>query len=199
MCVVRDLTDVKLNLRVKHKRTHSTCTMPWSLTTSVDAFYTLYNLCSRDGAVVRGPPVPRRSESLSMSEDNSKRKHGDSDSVIELNWHYEYKWKCKDIVDAETAAIDALSDDMLKKRCKGNVTQTPKAARNTFKNKLKSVGKRLINTGEPDEKAILNEGWFRDDINRLQLDLQKVLEADVANIDKVEFCRFEAGKTPLLF
>ena len=126
--------------------------------------------------------------------DHGEKRKKDPADITELNFHYEYKWTCLDRVSKEEAEIDHLPLESLREKCKGNVTHTPKRAKHTFKRQLSTLRERLINTGEEHTQ----EEWFRDDINQPQLNVQQVLDAGVANVDKIfSFDRYGPGKTPL--
>ena len=73
--------------------------------------------------------------------------------------------------------------------------QTPKQCKKVYLQQLRVLLKRIHRTTNEAEGG----RFFRQDIDQLQLDVQQVLNAGVAQADRIQFCRHKPGQGQLLF
>ena len=82
----------------------------------------------------------------------------------------------------------------LKKLCIGSL-QTAKQCKKLYLHQLRVLLKRIHRATNEAEGG----RFFRQDIDQLQLDVQRVLNAGVAQVDHIQFCRHTPGQKQLLF
>ena len=108
--------------------------------------------------------------------------------------HEEYRVKLIQSVVSMWVSTARLTNTQLKKLCVGSL-QTPKQCKKVYLQQLRVLLKRIHRTTNEAEGG----RFFRQDIDQLQLDVQQVLNAGVAQADRIQFCRHKPGQGQLLF
>ena len=118
----------------------------------------------------------------------------DPSSPFAFLYHEEHRTKLIQLVISRWVSIGQLTDEQLKKLCMGSL-QTPKRCKKLYLHQLRVLLKRIHKTTNEAEGG----ECFRQDIDQLQLDVQQVLNAAMANADHIEFCRHKPGEKQLQF
>ena len=118
----------------------------------------------------------------------------DPSSPTDLFIYDEYRRKCIAKVDRMHQATMSMPKAQLKVVCKKSM-ETPAQLKREFTRQLKTLRVRLKRTTNEKEGG----SEFCGDIKQIQLDMQQVMDADIAGIDAARFCRYEEGKTRLNF
>ena len=118
----------------------------------------------------------------------------DATSLFGFYEHEHIRAKLIQLLTSECESIEELAEMQLKKLCIGSL-QTPKQCKKLYLHQLRVLLKRIHRTTNEAEGG----HFFRQDIDQLQLDVQQVLNAGVANIDHVEFRRLKPEQKQLHF
>ena len=129
-----------------------------------------------------------------FSHTHSNMAEEDPSSPFGFLVHEEYRVKLIQSVVSMWVSTARLTNTQLKKLCVGSL-QTPKQCRKVYLQQLRVLLKRIHRTTNEAEGG----RFFRQDIDQLQLDVQQVLNAGVAQADRIQFCRHKPGQGQLLF
>ena len=118
----------------------------------------------------------------------------DATSLFGFYEHEHIRAKLTQLLNSEYDSIEKLSEMQLKKLCTGSL-QTAKQCKKLYLHQLHVLQKRIHRTTNEAEGG----HFFRQDIDQLQLDVQQVLNAGIANIEHVEFRRLKPEQKQLHF
>ena len=119
----------------------------------------------------------------------------DPSSLTDLYIYDEYRRKCIAKVDETHQSIMSMPKAQLKGVCK-KFMETPAQLKGDFTGQLKTLKVRLKRTTN-ERRAAVN--FVRTSIRFIWTCNKNVMDAGIAGIDAVQFCRYEEGKARLDF